>query len=439
MRRRRTFACLVLIVCLSAVQAWAWTLPGTGQSKCYDGSNAVVACNATGGAYSGQDAAYNSSRQTYYLSPNSTITDLNTGLVWQQSTNTTGANFDAAATYCTNLRQGGYSDWRMPTLREFKLILNYSTSSPACNSTLACSTNSHWTSTLDATQQTYAWILSPLNGDVVDTVKTGSYAVRCVRGDASPLGSFQSGSDGTATDATTGLMWMTSGGNKSTWSGALTYCNDLSLAGYTDWRLPSMNEVSTIVNYATMSPALYAPLAMSATVTYDWSSTTRNSGPVLAWSHGLNVGTILAQNKGTQLGIRCVRGGVASSAPPTVSLSGAPSGSTTATTATITVGGSGTTHYRSMLDSGWYGPLTAVATPISLSGLAVGAHTLTVYGYNSAGGIAQNAMTASWTVSAPAPQPSTTVSSLNEWGAVGLGLGLAILGWSFSARRGARR
>ena len=88
--------------------------------------------------------------------------------------------------------------------------------------------------------------------------------------------------------------------------------------------------------------------------------------------------------------------------PLGVSISGAPVGTTAATSATLTVGtlmsgngipsgtgawqnGSGWTHYKWSLDGGAFSAETPIATPIGISGLGSGAHTVSVVGKNDAG------------------------------------------------------
>ena len=85
-----------------------------------------------------------------------------------------------------------------------------------------------------------------------------------------------------------------------------------------------------------------------------------------------------------------------------MSIGGAPAGTTSATAATLTVGtlmtgngipataaafpeGSGWTHYKRRLDGGAWSAETPLATPISISGLADGLHTVDVVGKNDAG------------------------------------------------------
>lgn len=49
---------------------------------------------------------------------------------------------------------------------------------------------------------------------------------------------------GTVTDHITGLMWQRSDGGEMTFEQALTYCDSLTLGGYTDWRIPTGRELS---------------------------------------------------------------------------------------------------------------------------------------------------------------------------------------------------
>lgn len=48
-------------------------------------------------------------------------------------------------------------------------------------------------------------------------------------------------------DPSTGLMWAAKDNGKDiTWGKAIKYCQTLSLAGYSDWRLPSIGELGNI-------------------------------------------------------------------------------------------------------------------------------------------------------------------------------------------------
>ncbi len=52
-------------------------------------------------------------------------------------------------------------------------------------------------------------------------------------------------------DNLTGLMWPKNGnlaGGYMTWNSAIDYANNLTLCGYSDWRLPNVNELESLVN-----------------------------------------------------------------------------------------------------------------------------------------------------------------------------------------------
>jgi hypothetical protein len=51
-----------------------------------------------------------------------TWTDPATGLMWAHQDNGSLVNWNQANSYCSNLRLGGYSDWRLPTLSELTNI-----------------------------------------------------------------------------------------------------------------------------------------------------------------------------------------------------------------------------------------------------------------------------------------------------------------------------
>jgi len=86
-------------------------------------------------------------------------------------------------------------------------------------------------------------------------------------------------------------------------------------------------------------------------------------------------------------------------------LSGLPSGTVSYATADIAVGGGGVVAYKYRLDSGSWSLERPIATPLSLSGLADGPHTLYVIGRNAQGTwqTGAEATTASWTVDTTPP------------------------------------
>ena len=67
-----------------------------------------------------------------------------------------------------------------------------------------------------------------------------TFFVLYVRGNTDyGVNNFTDNGDGTVTDAATGLMWkQDDSGSGMIWDDALSYCENLETAGYTDWRLP---------------------------------------------------------------------------------------------------------------------------------------------------------------------------------------------------------
>jgi len=58
---------------------------------------------------------------------NGTVTDSCTGLMWQQTPSAeTGLCFQLAVEYVRELRLGGHDDWRLPALREFLILADFS-------------------------------------------------------------------------------------------------------------------------------------------------------------------------------------------------------------------------------------------------------------------------------------------------------------------------
>ena len=67
--------------------------------------------------------------------------------------------------------------------------------------------------------------------------------------------SFAAPGDGTVIDNVTGLVWQQVDGGEMTWSDAKSYAAKLSLAGHSDWRLPTSHELFSILNHG-RNPAL---------------------------------------------------------------------------------------------------------------------------------------------------------------------------------------
>ncbi len=79
--------------------------------------------------------------------------------------------------------------------------------------------------------------------------------------------SYTDNGDGTITDNVTGLMWQQSpdtngdgaikADDKLTYEGALAYCQDLTLAGYDDWQLPTIKQLYSLIDFSGKDPSGY--------------------------------------------------------------------------------------------------------------------------------------------------------------------------------------
>jgi len=117
---------------------------------------------------------------------------------------------------------------------------------------------------------------------------------------------FINNNDGTITDTETGLVWQKDHTDPITWQKALDYTKSLNLAGYTDWRLPTETELSTLTDYGTCSPLIEFPETFDE---WFWSlcSYTLNSG--YAWYASFNGKDVHYGGRNIGLNsVRCVRG-----------------------------------------------------------------------------------------------------------------------------------
>lgn len=106
--------------------------------------------------------------------------------------------------------------------------------------------------------------------------------------------------DGTVTDNESGLMWQKGEAGEMSWTEAMSYCENLTLAGHTDWRLPDNNELRTLKNAASLSDAV---------ASWYWSSTKGdfNVGEILFVEFGRGESTSYSHNSYNYY-VRCVRG-----------------------------------------------------------------------------------------------------------------------------------
>lgn len=111
------------------------------------------------------------------------------------------------------------------------------------------------------------------------------------------------------TDNVTSLEWQDDVSSiTSTYNlaDATTQCQNLSLGGYTDWRLPTHSELMSIADYGRYNPAI-DPIFHNTISQYYWSSSSYTGYPNGIWIVGFYLGFQYNSTQTNKLYVRCVR------------------------------------------------------------------------------------------------------------------------------------
>ena len=123
-------------------------------------------------------------KNTFIDNKDGTVTDLTTGLMWQQETPTNEMYWEDAIEYCENLELAGHKDWRLPTIEELISLIAFDRHNPAIDTLFFPSTATHhlqWSSTKCAEYTEAAWLVGFYNGKVDSSHESFDYYVRAVR------------------------------------------------------------------------------------------------------------------------------------------------------------------------------------------------------------------------------------------------------------------
>lgn len=113
-------------------------------------------------------------------------------------------------------------------------------------------------------------------------------------------------------DRTTGLTWSRENvpGGTMKWKAAQEACAKLTLGGHSDWRLPTIRELLTLVDYERHDPAIDRD-AFKCESSYYWTSTPLHSSPGdFAWYVYFGSGFALWSYLGYDFCVRAVRASV---------------------------------------------------------------------------------------------------------------------------------
>ncbi|MBA3665505.1 MAG: DUF1566 domain-containing protein [Bacteroidetes bacterium] len=116
-----------------------------------------------------------------------------------------------------------------------------------------------------------------------------------------------SNANGTVTDQLTGLTWQQAPTDSLTWEQAISISENLSFAGFMDWRLPDIKELQSINDENKINPSLSS--VFSGGIKQFWSSTSLPNLTTKAWYLDSQYGITSHAFKTNKLSVLCVRGG----------------------------------------------------------------------------------------------------------------------------------
>lgn len=217
---------------------------------------------------------------------NGTVSDPRTGLIWKKcaegqiynsNANNCSSHDSGVFTWTSALQQVGIintsgvgenfgkTDWRLPNVKELLSIVDSSCTQPVINEVFfpnllwffdgMVETSTYWSSSAYVKDGNYAWTVEFSNGDVSPERKDYSYNhthVRLVRDYLTtveqPVSQYiRDDLKESVLDSHTGFTWQDNVNITRNWNEALSYCSTLTLGRKSDWRLPSKDEILTML------------------------------------------------------------------------------------------------------------------------------------------------------------------------------------------------
>lgn len=302
-------------------QKQCYSIVDTGVNEFYSDSSIIKKPN-TNDKFYGQDAHYSGNQASYTNNGNKTITDNVTGLMWEQHMGEK-ITFNEAFEKAKNSNLGGYTDWRVPTIKELYSLIQFTGQVKGAHSIELFIDTDYFIQPLGNTSKNereidaQTWSSTEYVGrtmrndetvfgvNFIDgrikgypkynprTKEPNMMYFRMVRGNTSyGKNNFIDNGDGTISDLSTGLTWQKADdGISRNWEESLAYAENLNLADKSDWRLPNAKELQSIVDYTrslqtTNSPAIN-PIFVTSEIKdvngninypFFWTSTTHKDG-----------------------------------------------------------------------------------------------------------------------------------------------------------------
>jgi hypothetical protein len=240
------------------------------------------------------------------------VRDEVTGLVWQRHASDARFSWRDASSYCASQQLAGQADWRLPSRVELVSLLDLSRTNPSISLEAFPDTLGEWfwTSSRQADDPSRSWFAYFYFGYPDTDPQVNTYQARCVRGTpgtprAGPRYDLQSE---VATDLATRLMWQRPvPAEGATRPAAAQHCAESAVGGWHDWRLPSLQEMETIVDEGRSNPAADPDVFPQTPAEGFWTATLWAGTPSLAWHVDLDRGGAASDTATMPYRIRCVR------------------------------------------------------------------------------------------------------------------------------------
>ena len=289
----------------------------TDQTRCYGVDGRTLACEG-----SGQDASFEKRCATAAADRfevlDQVVEDRLTGAVWSQDANPAEfpLTWDEAHAYVADMRARrahGYGNWQLPPRDLLFSLISHQNINPALADQHPFEnlfSSYCWSADSCCRLPDQAWYIHLGGGRIHRGMKHGAYLVWPVSPAQWPgpepgrRGSerLTSGDVG-VTDHRTGLIWSKDAdpvGRETTWPEALVAIdavNRKGLAGRSDWRLPNIRELESLVDLGRHSPALSGGQPFVNVRDAYWSSTTSVYETRYAW-------TLYSQDGGVGVGFK---------------------------------------------------------------------------------------------------------------------------------------
>ena len=111
-------------IAVAQTSSLSYPIVDTAQELTYNNTS-VISSPSAGNAFYGQDAQIDGNQPNYLDNGNGTVTDLVTGLMWQQGYSGKMSQSQAAAG-ASSFNLAGYTDWRLPTIKELYSLIDFS-------------------------------------------------------------------------------------------------------------------------------------------------------------------------------------------------------------------------------------------------------------------------------------------------------------------------